>query len=227
MLQKTRGIVIGFIPYRETSVIVKVFTEQFGLQSYIENGVRTSKGRGKIALFQPLTLLDMVVYHKEQGGIQRIAEVRCHTPYFTIPFDFAKSSIALFLTEVLSKALKEETGNASLFEFLFQSLHWFDQTEGHFESFHLIFLIKLSLFLGFAPHSADEIIEQLQEHNLLIDRSFKGVIDEFIDAEYPFPPHADRFSRSQVLDALLKFYQLHVADFGEMKSLAVLKEVMR
>ena len=227
MLQKTRGIVIGFITYRETSVIVKVFTEQFGLQSYIENGVRTSKGRGKIALFQPLTLLDMVVYHKEQGGIQRMAEVKCHTPYLTIPFDFAKSSIALFLTEVLSKALKEETGNASLFEFLFQSLHWFDQTEKHFESFHLIFLFKLSFFLGFSPHAADEIIGQLQEHNLLIDSSFKNAIDDFIDAEYPFPPRTDRFSRGQVLDAILKFYQLHVADFGEVKSLAVLQEMMR
>ena len=133
----------------------------------------------------------------------------------------------MFLTEVLSKALKEETGNASLFEFLFESLRWFDQTEGHFESFHLIFSLKLSSFLGFAPHTADEIIEQLQEHNLLIDRSFKNAIDEFIDAEYPFPPRQDRFSRNQVLDAILKFYQLHVADFGEMKSLAVLKEVMR
>ncbi|MFN8353578.1 MAG: DNA repair protein RecO [Spirosomataceae bacterium] len=227
MLHKTRGIVIGAIPYRETSVIVKIFTEQFGLQSYIENGVRSSKGRNKMALFQPITLLDLVVYHKERGGIQRLAEIRVGRPYLSIPFDVAKSGIALFLTEVMNKSLKEETGHEPLFTFLWESFSWLDEVAGHFEGFHLVFLLKLSFFLGFAPLSANEVAEQLQEYKVLIDKNLRDSLDEFIDSEYAATPRIDRSIRNQLVDVVLKFYQLHIADFGEIKSLAVLKEVMR
>ncbi|MFC0185163.1 DNA repair protein RecO [Pseudarcicella hirudinis] len=150
MLRKTKGIVINYIRYRETSIIVKIFTEEFGIQTFIENGVRSAKSKNKIALFQPLTLLDLVVYHKEGKDLHRISELKCLIPFQTLPFNIYKSSIALFITEILGKCMKEETGNISLFRFLLNSILWLDAAEDDFENFHLQFLIKLASFLGFS-----------------------------------------------------------------------------
>ncbi|MES2732793.1 MAG: DNA repair protein RecO [Bacteroidota bacterium] len=235
MLHKTLGIVIHYLRYRESSIIVKMYTEEFGLQSYIENNVRSAKARNKIALFQPLTLLDLVVYHRPDGGLTRLSEIRCHTPFSSLPYDFHKASIAMFITEMLSKTLKEESGSPPLFHFLFQSILWLDQAEANFENFHLQFLLQLARFLGFSPQSAEEIFEQLtsagQSH-----RGFAGdssapedmlFLDRLIQAEYGESIKVSHFLRREALEHILSFYQLHIENFGEIKSLPVLQEVMR
>jgi len=228
MLQKTRGLVLNFLRYRETSVIVHIYTEEFGIQSYIENGVRSSKGRNKAALFQPLTLLDLVVYHKEKGGIQRLSEVKISHPFHSIPFEFAKSSIGLFLTEMLSKTLKEESSNPPLFNFLTQSVLWLDEATSGYENFHLVFLMKLAAFLGFAPDSGIEVADQLRQHGLpVFDDEALRLLDELTSASYDRSPTLTRAMRGYLLELLLKFYELHLDGLGEVKSLAVLQEVMR
>jgi DNA repair protein RecO (recombination protein O) len=166
MLHKTRGIVLNYIRFRETSIIVKIYTEEFGLQTYIENGVRSSRSRNKIALFQPLTLLDLVVYHRDNGSIMRISEIKCNTPFQTLPYQFVKTGIALFITEVLTKSLKEESGNPDMFWFLFQSILFLDTQPEAYENFPIQFLLKLSRYLGFAPQQAKELMEQIGEVRL-------------------------------------------------------------
>ena len=121
MLLKTKGIVFRFTKFAESSIIVTIFTEQLGLQSYIVNSARSKSGKGKIALYQPLTLLDLVVYHKENANILRLKEVRCVHPYQTITSDFKKSTVALFLTEMINKSVKEQTHSQELCHFLFES----------------------------------------------------------------------------------------------------------
>ena len=118
MLKRTRGIVLGHIKYKESSIIVKVFTEEFGSSSFIVNGVRSSKSKGKAALYQPLTLLDLVIYYKESKELMRISEAKMASSFSEIPFDPVKRTIGMFLTEFLSKTLREEQANRSLFEFL-------------------------------------------------------------------------------------------------------------
>ncbi len=108
MLHKTRGIVFKYFKYGDTSIIAKVYTEAFGLQSYIVNGARSTKSKGKIAFYQPLTLLDLVVYKKKNSGINRISEVRCSQPLKTIPYEITKSSQGVFLSELLYKCIKED-----------------------------------------------------------------------------------------------------------------------
>src|SRR6478752_6569477 len=107
MLHKTKGVVFRYTRYGETSIIVNIFTELFGLQSYIVNGVRSKSPKSKIALYQPLMLLDLVVYHKENAGIMRIKEVKSLYPYQTLFHDVYKSSVALFINEVLNKSVQE------------------------------------------------------------------------------------------------------------------------
>jgi DNA repair protein RecO (recombination protein O) len=158
MLHKTQGIVFRFTKYGDTSIIVTIFTELFGLQTYIVNGVRSKSSKGRIALFQPLTLLDMVVYYKENASIKRIKEVKCLHPYQTLQTDIRKSSIAMFINELLNKAVKEENHAQELFEFLLQSLIFLDDQKTDFENFHLMLLLKLSKFLGFGTTQTEELL---------------------------------------------------------------------
>ncbi len=228
MLHKTRGIVINYIRYRETSIIAKIYTEKFGVQSYIENGVRSSKGKNRIALFQPLSLLDLVLYHDDKKEIHRISEIKSAYPFKTLPYDVYKSSIGMFLDEVLNKTLKETNENPTLFEFLFHSLIFLDETEQHFENFHLIFLLKFTFFLGFSPNDANEILTQFREANIFIpfDSDYKTLINNLIAADYQTPLPISRGARNHLLEVIILFYQLHVEDFGEVKSLQVLREVL-
>jgi len=228
MLYKTRGIVINYIRYRETSVIVKIYTEQFGIQTYLENGVRSAKSKNKIALFQPLTLLDLVIYHKDGKGIQRISEIKCNAPFQTIPFDIHKSSIALFITEILSKSLQEENGNTPLFHFLNNSILWLDGVTENYENFHLQFLLQFGTYLGFSPENAQEMSHELSIHTQpVLTKVLENQLDVLMNTQYDKAPKIDRFSRNQLLDSIILFYRLHVDTLTEVKSLAVLHDVMR
>src|SRR5690606_17732342 len=109
MLHKTRGIVLRTINHRETSVICQIFTEKFGLQSYIINGAKRNRAKIHINMLQPLHLLDMVVYHKVSGDIQRVSEARQIPLFKSIPYDDKKRAVAIFLTEILKKCLKQQS----------------------------------------------------------------------------------------------------------------------
>ncbi|GAA4447202.1 DNA repair protein RecO [Nibrella saemangeumensis] len=229
MLQKTRGISLSYIRYRETSIIARVYTEEFGLQSYIINGVRSAKNKSnKIALFQPLTLLDMVVYYKDDRDLHRLSEVKTIHPFQSIPFEVAKSSMALFITEILTKSLKEEAGNPVLFRFLEDSVLFLEEAQSSYENFHLAFLLKLSFFLGFGPESAREFEGQLQEHSypFLRNESTTAALNTFLRLPLGTPVRLTRADRADLLDALVAYYRLHIDSVGEVKSLPVLREVL-
>jgi DNA repair protein RecO (recombination protein O) len=224
MLSKSQGIVISYMRYRETSIVVNVYTAEMGICSYIENGVRSVKAKHKMALFQPLTLLDLEVYHKPGKGLHRISEAKCFFPYQAIPFDIAKSSLALFLSEVLSKVLKEEEANPVLFDFLSQSLQYLDRATDHFENFHLQFLWQLAAFLGFGAGNAAEFYQQLKAAGCIVP-SFTE-LDALIHADYGHPMVLHRAERKELLAGMLQYYQLHMENFGEIRSLQILQEVL-
>lgn len=230
MLHKTRGIVLNFVKYRETSIVTRIYTEDFGLQSYIVNSVRGSnrKGRSKISFFQPLTQLDLVVYYRKNAGLNRISDIRCPEPYQTIPYHMLKSSIALFVTETLNKTLKEEEGDTELFTFIQQSLRVFDHMETGYENFHLQFMLKLSRYLGFIPQSARDFFAQVYEFvgKPTITEEEERLVSQLLEKRYTEHLSVARTTRRLLLDDLIKFYQIHVANFGEFRSLDVLREVL-
>ncbi|RRA99834.1 DNA repair protein RecO [Larkinella rosea] len=229
MLHKTRGIVLSYFRYRETSVIVRIYTEEFGLQSYLVNGVRSAKSKtNRIAFFQPLTLLDMVVYYKPGKDLNRLSEVKINHPLQHLPFDIAKSSMALFVSEMLTKTLKEEASNPSLYYFLVDSILYLEEAESDYENFHIAFFLKLAFFLGFGPSNAREFEEQLQEQKypFLPDEAAERALNHFL--RQPLASHIkiSRQTRAELLDALVAFYHIHMDSLGEIKSLAVLREVL-
>ena len=229
MLQKTRGIALSYIRYRETSIIARIYTEEFGLQSYIVNSVRTARSKNnRIALFQPLTLLDMVVYYKNDRELHRISEVKTSYPFQSLPFDVSKSTIAMFVTEMLNKVLKEEAGSPPLFRFLIDSVLFLEEASVNYENFHLAFLLKLSFFLGFGPESAREFESQLRENSypFLPDDEMETALNAMLRQPLGSPVRLARGSRNDILDALVAYYQIHLDSIGEVKSLPVLREVL-
>lgn len=225
MLYKTRGIVINYIRYKESSIIARIFTEQFGIQAYIVNGVRTKKG-SKIALYQPLTLLDLVVYHKHNANLFRISEIKCREAFNNIPIDIKRSCIAMFFTEVLSKTIKGET-EPNLFNFIYQSILFLEHIEENYENIHLQFLLKLSKYLGFEPETEIEILNQIGQvpvENDIINEP--ALLKALMVSDYNNGIKLSNSSRRKLLDIILRYYSLHVENFGEMKSVQVLKEVM-
>jgi DNA repair protein RecO (recombination protein O) len=221
MLHKTRGIVFRFTKYGETSIIVNIFTELFGLQSYIVNGVRSKSSKNKIALYQPLTLLDIIVYHREHANINRIKEIKCLHPYQTLLTDVRKSSVAMFLNEVLNKTVKDESHTQELCDFLMNSLITLDTQPERAENFHLIFLLKLSRFLGFGAHQVNEVLG-----GRMTDVAIEDILKQLIHASYTDPIDMTNIQRRELLELLVKFYADHIETMGEIRSMQVLREVM-
>lgn len=238
MLHKTRGIVLKTINHRETSVICQIFTEKFGLQSYIINGVKKNKAKIHINILQPLHLLELVVYHKVNGDIQRVSEARQLPLFQSIPYDDKKRSLVIFLTEVLQKTLKQQSPDEPLFEYIYYAISWLDNVPEASANFHLYFLLRLSKFLGFYP----TLPKESMNHFDLKDGVFCN-----------FPPHHQFFlnaaetqqwlslltssfqelhtlkislqDRRALLNHILDYYALHVDNFGNIKSHYILEEV--
>jgi DNA repair protein RecO (recombination protein O) len=219
VLHKTKGVVFRFTKYGETSIIVNIFTELFGLQSYIVNGVRSSSKRNRIALYQPLTLLDLVVYHKENANILRIKEIKCYHPYQTVTSEIRKSALAMFINEVLNKSVKEQSHAGEIHDFIASSLIVLDQHQKP-ENFHLLFLLGLSKHLGFGPNLTEEVLG-----GNWMDEADERVLKQLLVTDYTSAISITYDQRQTLLTSLLRFYASHVDNFGEMKSLAVLREI--
>jgi DNA repair protein RecO (recombination protein O) len=240
MLHKTRGIVFKVTDYGDSSVIVQVYTEKFGLQSYIVNGAKKPKAKIHRNMLQPLHLLDMVVYHKNTGSVQRIAELKNVPVLQSIPYDIIKSSLTMFLNEVLYKSVKQQTPDENLFQFIFHSVELLDQQTSSPANFHLVFLIRLSRYLGFYP---DQNKPWGADYFDMKDGVFTKYKPE--NWQYLSPPHTENFyqllkygfenmehislkndERRYLLNKLLEYYAQHVEGFGNIRSHEVLEEVL-
>ncbi len=240
MMHKTKGIVLHSINYSETSVIVKIYTERFGLQSYLFKGVHRKTSKFKPVFFQPLSLLEMEVYHKHKNTIQSAKEVRFSYPYQQIPYDIRKSSVALFINELIYKSIREEESNPALFSFLWQSFLQLDTIQENIGCFHLVFAMQLTRFLGIQPrdnYSGDYRIFMLS------DGAFRAGIPMHpndLDPEESryfhllFTTPLELFStislshavRNRFIEVILRYYQLHLPGFKGLKSHQVLQGVL-
>jgi DNA repair protein RecO (recombination protein O) len=207
---------------------VRIFTEAFGMQSYIVNSVRSAKSRGKMALYQPLSLLDLVVYHKNGKDLQRISEAKFSYAYSSIPFNPLKTGVSIFLTEILTKILREESENEGLYDFVHQAMVIFDHLETNISNFHLQFLMKCSGYLGFEPQSAEGFIEELAENGVHFTtlETERVIISALMNKPLGDEITLSSQLRRDVLSHIIKFYQIHVSGLNEIKSLEVLKEVL-
>lgn len=235
MLIKTKAIVLSSLKYQEKSLIVKCFTESDGLKSYfVPSAYSSKKVNQKIAYFQPLTIIEIEANHKNKGTLEHFKEIRLAHSYYSINTDIVKSTIVIFLSEILHHAIKEEEKNQSLFSFLETALLWFD-THQETTNFHLILMIEVTKYLGFYPDLTEldfpyfdikegyftpfQSINSLTQHETHL---FKRLLQLKFDSDQKTFAGIER---QLLLKILLDFFTLHLDGFKKPKSLDVLTEV--
>ena len=219
MTYKTKGIVLNFIKFKESSIICKIYTESFGLQSYIVNGVRSSN-KTKMSLFQPLTILDLVVYNKSSVNIQRLKEMKIDVIYMTNHTDIKKISVCIFLSELLSKILSNEPNQNEKFNFLYNSFLIYDGLEKNIKNFHIQFLLKLTKFFGFQISDSSQITKAY-----LNKKEQNDFVMDCISMDYNSQIHSNYSERNDVLNSLIIYFSQSLGINIKLKSLQVLKEV--
>ena len=239
MLTKTQAIVLHSLRYGETRLIVDMFTRSQGRQSFIVSIPKSVKGKIKKQLFQPLTLLEIESDLRPKLQLQKLSDIRLASPFSSIPFDPNKLSISLFIAEFLYYALRSEQHNEPLFDYIVNSIQWLDAQTDRFANFHLVFLMRLSRFLGFYPnleHYQSGDYFDLRESVFLstppVHRDFlhpqeAEKIQLMMRMDFP-TMHLFRMShqeRNRLLEVSLIYYRLHLPDFPELKSVSVLQEL--
>ncbi|MCJ7446661.1 MAG: DNA repair protein RecO [Bacteroidales bacterium] len=241
MIDKTRAIVLHQLKYSDSGIIAHLYTRKFGRQSFLIKGMRNKKAGKHNVLFQPMVILDLVMYYKESRAIQVIKEFNVSYIPADIHNNIKKSCIAIFLGEVLTSVLREESQNEVLFDFIEKAIIYFDGCRESFANFHIAFLAGLSSFLGFEPGlKAGQndlyfdmlngiFVPQPPLHGNFANEEISKILAAFFISSY------DRINkiiltgalRNEVLDVIIKYYSLHLPGLKKINSLEVLKEVFR
>lgn len=239
MMTNSRAIVLNTLKFGEQQLIVDMLTEELGRVSFICRIPKTQKGKLKKQFFQPLSLLDAVFDYRQNARLQHLRDVRLSQPFTSIPFDAGKLSIALFLAEFLAYATRDEQQNAALFNYVVNSIDWLDGQTTSFANFHLVFMMRLSRFIGFFPNLEDyregavfdmrsgEFADTAPLHRDYIEPTEASRIGVLMRMNYE-TMHLFRMShdeRNRCVELILAYYKLHVPNFPELKSLAVLQEL--
>jgi len=235
---KTTGIVLHSIKHTDSSTIITVYTRQFGRVSYMVYGVNKKKSVCRAAFLQPLSIVEMDVFHIPGKDIQRIKDMKMECQFTSIPFNPIKNSVALFLSEILFRTLRQTEPDENLFLFLENSIQQLDCCEEGIANFHLVFLIKLSRYLGFEPN--------MEDNNGKYFDLMNGVFlkDKPLHAHFLLPETATDFisllqtdysnmhkliltreKRTNLLKSLVEYYRLHIPEFHGLHSLAVLQSL--
>jgi DNA repair protein RecO (recombination protein O) len=239
MLVKTRGIVINHIKYTDNSAIAHLYTDYYGRIAVLVRHSTSRKSISKKSILQPLFLLSVNLQYKQSREIQQLKELNNYPVFDDIPFHISKSTIAIFLAEILSKVLKEEESNPSLFEFLFHAIQLLDHCSEGLANFHLVFLLELTKYLGFYPdnnYSVDRKYFNIRDGSYANNRDIPDFFlnDEIsrnlsIVSKNGFTQldklKLNRNQRTDILQALIKYYQFHLIEMGQIKSLPILNEI--
>lgn len=240
MLQKTRGIVLHSLRYGENAVITTIYTEAFGRMSFIMQGIHGKKSAVKGNLLKQFFLLEMEVDYKHGRELQRVKEIKNLFPFGSIPFSVVKSTQTMFLAELLHKVLREEEARPELFEFLFRSIQILDLMEEGVSNYHLLFLLQLTRYMGFAPTNnysetnqvfdmiAGKFAESAPSHQWFMKYPDSAQLARLIGMGYQdasgFRPESQL--RALLLDFILEYYGLQIGNKLVLKSLPVIQEVL-
>jgi len=245
MIHATKGVVLRTVKYGDTSVITSIYTELFGIQQYIVKGVRqtTKKSAGKAGYFQPGAILDLEVYHNELKQLQFIKEFKWSYIYETIFFDVVKNTVAMYIIELLQHSLKQPEANPELFYLIEDSLKQLDKGTPLFTgNLPLYFTLHLAAELGFqlqGVYSMDTAFIDWQEgcfvkeqpvHPYYADNQLAAITSRIANLSFYNELETialNQRTRRQLLEAYQTFLALHIPGFGEMKSYAILQELLR
>ncbi|MBL4755599.1 MAG: DNA repair protein RecO [Flavobacteriales bacterium] len=229
------------INYAESSVVATVYTELFGLQSYIINGVRSKKAKIKSNILQPLSMLDMGVYNRDKRSLQRIKYANAVNPTSQIGMDIVKGSLAMFIAEVLYRSIREEEPNQDLFNFLSNLISSLEKEEGSVANYHLLFMLDLSNFLGFYPSVSNSVdacyfdkregvfYKEVPPHGDWLDSETSSLLKLLMGTKLNDVKNLKLSSaqRNDLISHLIAYYNLHLDTRIEIKSHKILQTVMQ
>ncbi len=239
MLTKTKAIVLSNMKFKENTMLLRLYTEEFGRCDYLLFGAQSRKGGRKSAFIQPLSVVRIEAEHRNNRDLQTIKEIKPESPNNNILFNPYKNTLALFLSEVLIHILRTNEKDEPLFSFLSQSIQYLDLTEQSTANFHLAFLCQLTTFLGIQPNTEKREGYQYFDlkqaiftdtppfHKQYLTGKESETLHVLLRINYQ-NMHLYRFSReerAEILDHILEYYKLHTQGMGELKSLSVLKEI--
>ncbi len=237
MLDSSRAIVISKLRYKDYDLIVKCFTKNFGVKNYLIKGaLKSKKGKFKIAYFQALSILNIEADHKPNRTLHYLKDIKLQHHYITLHTNIIKSSIIMFLSEILSSILIGEEENEPLYDFIETSLIWFDENEME-KNFHFIFLIELTKYLGFYPETKNMNaqffnLEQGHFENKEIG-NYCVFGKQLTHLKYLLGMKFDRHKilkinpneKRELLNMILLYFKLHLEGFKTPKSLTILNQV--
>ena len=239
MIEKFEGIVLRTLKYNDVLMIADIYTAQCGRMSFLVPVSHSKRSKVRSVLFQPLSMLSFTATVKAGRNLSRIAEAQPYAMYCSIPNDVVKSSIALYLAELLTFALREDGRDDALFTFLDRSFTLFDNLEQGYADFHLIFMVQLLRFQGIYPNLENYVPgcyfdlmqgyatreHPLHPHFLSPDDAVSFV--ELLRTEYSSMHRLslNRVLRGEFLATLSLYYKLHIPEFPELKSAAILREL--
>lgn len=241
MLAKTKGVILHQIKYTDSGIVVQVYTREYGRLALLVKGMRSKKSGRHSALFQPMFILDLVIYHKDSRNIQLLKEFSVSYLPSDIYSDVKKSSTAVFLCEVLTAVLKEESPHIELYDYIEESVKYFDRSAAGFNNFHIAFLIGLSSFLGFEPGIRNNVenkyfdllngtfVKMPPSHADYADIEISAILGEFFSASFDKTgsiPLTGKL-RNEVLETIIRYYSIHLPGLKKINSLEVLKEIFR
>ena len=235
---KTTGIVLHTLKYSDSATIVTIYTRQFGRASYMAYGANKKKAVCRSAVLQPLSIVELDVAHTPTKEIQRIKELRTAVPFIEIPFHPVKNSIALFLSEVLFRTLRQSDPDEELFHFLDKSIQLLDCCETGIANFHLVFLTKLTRYLGCAPNAENGtngyfdllngvFLQQKPLHTHYLLPEMSKDMASLLEADYHTMEKLvfSRKRKTELLESMMEYYRLHIPDFNGLHSLEVLQSL--
>jgi DNA repair protein RecO (recombination protein O) len=239
MLDKTRGIILHQIKYTDSGIVVQLYTRKFGRQSVLIKGMRKKKSGKHIVLFRPMFILDLEMYYKASREMQTLKEFSVSFAPYEIQSNIKKSAVAIFLGEVLTSVLREESPHEELFDYIQESIIFFDRCTDGYANFHIAFLAGLSSYLGFEPS------QRLNNDNVFFDmvngifvpippvhgdyasKEISDILAAFFSASYDTVINISLtgVQRNEVLETLVRYYSLHLPGLRKINSLEILKEV--
>ncbi|MBV6643845.1 MAG: DNA repair protein RecO [Cyclobacteriaceae bacterium] len=224
MIVKTRGIVLNYIKFKDTSIIARVLTEDYGLQSFIVQGIRSAKSRKSIGHFQAFSLLELVAYWNPNKDLHRLSDFKSGATTHTLHLDVKKNTIILFLSEFLSKVLSiEQEENKPLFNWLWSSIIQFDLLSSHYENFHIYLLLKITPFLGFGIKTGEDLYASMEKLHLE-DTELSTFFSDLVMRDHT-TINASGSLRTEAIKILIDYYHAHLDHLGSIKSLTVLQQV--
>lgn len=236
---KTRAIVLQTIKYGDSQLIVDFFTEKLGRVPFMVKIPKSSKARMKRQLFQPLMVLNLEYEHRPKVNLQHLKDVTIAFPFVDLPFSPVKLAMSMFLAELLGLATKNEQANIPLYTFMEESIRWLDQAKDGYANFHIVFMLRLTFFLGFSPNLESGetgdyfdledgcFVSHVPTHTHYLNKedSLRMVGLFRLSYETMHLYTMSRLDRNRCVEVILEYYKIHVPGFPELKSFSVLREL--